>query len=237
MKFICSQNLFGFAVFEDFEPIDYTFLGIHGNGIAQKDGYIYIADYKDVLKVKYPNEVVEKIHHDGWDNIHTVFFDSDSLLVASTANNTAYRDGEVILGFPGNHYHNSLIPYGQDYYLMGLRTPKTMLIYNKKEGKVEKEIHLPFLNNMHSPTHYKDDLFLVSDGDGVVLFNEEGKPIQKSPHMNWPRGIKVVDELAYVVDRSSLYEYDVANNEISRRVENPVHRSSFGAFFDLVVIN
>ncbi len=100
---------------------------------------------------------------------------------------------------------------------------------------MEKQIRLPYLNNMHSPTHYKDDLFLVSDGDGVVLFDINGKPIKKSPHMNWPRGIKVVDELAYVVDRNTLYEWDVENNVITRSVHNTIQEGLFGAFFDMVI--
>lgn len=232
---ICSQNLYGLVYFEDFEPIDYLFLGIHGNGIAEKEDVIWVADYKDVLLFrKGDHKIIGKLSEKGYDNIHTLSFDGANLLVASTGNNTAFVNSDILLEFPQNHYLNSLIPW-ENKYLIGLRNPKVMLIYDKKEQKVEKEVHLPFLNNMHSPTHYKDDLFLVSDGDGVVLFNMEGKVIRKSPPMNWPRGIKVVDELAYVVDRNCLYEYDVENNYIVRKAENPIRKAVFGAFFDLVI--
>jgi len=234
MKFLCSQNLYGIVEFEDFEPVNYIRLNIHGNGIATKDDYIYIADYESIIKIKN-GKITERIHKDGWANIHTLFFDGDSMLISSTENNTAFRDGDIILKFPMDHYHNSIIPYGE-YYIIGLRGPKAVLLYNKKDNKVERAIRLPFLNNMHSPTHYKDDKFLVSDGDGVVMFDIDGKFISKSPHMNWPRGIKVVDEYAYVVDRNRLYEYDIEHNTIIRSALNPVEQSLFGAFFDVVVM-
>ncbi|MEM3862422.1 MAG: hypothetical protein QXV17_06580 [Candidatus Micrarchaeaceae archaeon] len=231
---ICSQNLYGLVFFDDFEPVNYFFTGTHANGIAYKDGYIYLADYNSIQKIK-DFKIVETINGKGWDNIHTLFFDGNDMLIASTSNNRAYRNEELILQFPQDHYHNSLIPYDGGY-VIGLRNPKVVLLYDKKEGKVVKEIRLPFLHNMHSATHYKDDIFLVSDGDGVVEFDIDGKPIKKSPHMNWPRGIKVVDEYAYVVDRNMLYEWDVENNVITRQVRNPIQESLFGAFFDLVIV-
>lgn len=234
MKFYCSQNLFGIVVFEDFEPVDYTALNIHGNGIAEKDGDLYIADYESIVRL-HDSKPVETVHKDGWANIHTLFFDGSDMLVSSTENNTAFKNGEVILKFPQDHYHNSLIPW-DEYYIIGLRGPKVMLLYNKKTEKVEKEIKMPFLSNMHSPTHYRDDLFLVSDADGVVVVDIDGRMIKKSPRMDWARGIKVVNGMAYVVDRNKLYEYDPENNVIVRSVENPIEQSLFGAFFDVVVM-
>ena len=247
MKLIVSQNLLGYVEFTELGVSNVKRMDILANGIARHGNDLYIADWSDIYNVT----TGEKIHVEGYSNIHTVNVYRNQLLVSSTENDRVFLGKEEIFkpsdfGFKGFQYVNAAIPYTDSLILIGMRNPKIMLIFDVDKRKIERAIRLPYLNNMHHPTPYFDDMFLVSDGDGVVLFDMNGRPIIKSQQMKWPRGIKVVDKYnVYIADRDSVYLWNPVQNRIVRKWHGPytVYQDrkvnndvvTAGAFFDLIV--
>jgi len=247
----CSQNLFGIVQFDEYGVKNTLRLDILSNGLEMKNNEFYLADWSSVMKVDKSGKIIEMIKGEGWDNIHTVRKFRDQLLIASTGNDKVFLGNEIIFepknyGFRGFTYVNSAIPYTKSEILIEMRNLRTMIIFDIDRRKIERTVTLPFLNNMHNATPYYDDLFLVSDGDGIVLFDLEGRPVVKSEKMNWNRGIFVRDRYhVYTVDRNSVYEWNPVNNRVIRRWHGPytVYQDvkvkdevvTAGAFFDVVV--
>ena len=252
MKSFISQNLFGVIAVDNWCVTDFYRHGVLSNGIAfDGNGGLLLGDWSRILRLDAGGRYTSTVEHAGYDNIHTINLFKGDILVASTGNDRVFLGGECIF-IPKEHgwkdftYVNSAYPYHDDIILISLRHKHAVVFYDTGKRKVEKVLVLPFLHNQHHPVPYMDDLFLVSDGNGIVVFNAEGRFIQKSPPLNWPRGIKVLGRTkVIVVDRRCIYEYNPVVNRFTRRVETPVPPPTEmkiggevvtgGALFDLVV--
>ena len=250
---LCSQNLYGAVEFDRYGVRRTIKLDALANGMTMgNNGLLYLGDWSSIFVVDpSTGSVVDNVKGDGWDNIHTIRIFRDELLVASTGDDRAYLGKKVIFDPRKNidaksfTYLNSAIPLDDSRVVIGMRNLRLVVIYDVDHDKIDASVRLPFLNNMHHVTPYYDELFLVSDGDGVVLFDLNGRPYIKSPGMNWPRGIAVVDRRnVYVVDRNTLYLWNPVANRIERAWRSPlgifktmpVHNEQVvaGAFFDVI---
>lgn len=223
------------------------------NGIAIDDsGEVWLGDWQDILHIDAgAGTVVERVHIPGIDNVHTLNFFRGLPLIASTGNDSVFLGKECIfrprdMGLDGHAYVNAAIPFTEDSVIISLRARKLAVIFNVEQRKVEKTIQLPFLHNQHHPTPYMDNLFLVSDGDGLVIFDDEGRPVQKSPRLDWPRGIKVISRTkVWAVDRHGIVEYNPVINRFTKRILSPLPKPNemkagneniqAAALFDLVI--
>ena len=245
-----SQNLYGIIVIDRNAVVDTWKLDILCNGIATDGKHIYLGDWSAILKLSMTGEPIDSIQVPGYDNIHTVNLWRDELLVSSTSNDSVYLGKERIFnskeqGFKTFTYVNSAIPFRDATILISQRNPKNVILFDVDKRKIEKIIRLPYLHNQHHPIAYTDDLFLVSDGDGIIMFDADGKAIRKSPPMAWPRGIKVIGRTKVIcVDRSSIMVWNPVTNILNMRIETPIqkpnavakHDDIGGALFDLVVV-
>jgi hypothetical protein len=248
-----SQNLYGILCCDGSRFTDFWKLDALSNGIAfDGSGELWLGDWQDILHIdRRSGEVIEKRHVDGWDNIHTLNFFHGEPLVASTGNDSVFLGNECIfkpkdMNIRDHAYVNAAIPYKDDTIVISLRRKKLAVLFDTANRKVEKVITMPFLHNQHHPTPFMDGLFLVSDGDGIVMFNEEGKPVQKSPRMDWPRGIKVVSRTkVWAVDRHGIVQYNPVLNTFTKKIDSPLPKPiemkqgedniQASALFDLVI--
>ena len=254
MRIYCSQNLFGVLVIDNWRVTDFYRHGVLSNGIAlDGNGGLLLGDWSRILRLDSAGRHVSDMVVQGYDNLHTVNLWRGEVLAASTGNDRVFLGSECIF-IPKEHgwkdftYVNSAYPYHDDIILISLRHKHAVVFYDTGKRKVEKVLVLPFLHNQHHPVPFMEDLFLVSDGDGIVMFNEEGKFMQKSPPLNWPRGIKVLGRTKVLaVDRRGIVEYNPAVNRFMRRLDTPVppptemvrgdERVTGGALFDLVFVD
>ena len=247
---LASQNLYGIiAIDNNWKINDMWNLNVLANGIAYHDGKIYLGDWKDIIVLDTKGKLLDRISGNGYDNIHTINFFHDQLLVSSTSNDRIYLDGETLFepknaGYRKFVYLNSAILWRDSTILISARIPRHVIFFDIDKRKVERILHLPFLSNQHHPVPYMDH-FLVSDGDGIVMFDIEGKPMEKSPPMAWPRGIKVLSRTKVLcVDRQSVMEWNPVTNMINHKIDTPIdildnttgNDYTGGALFDLVVV-
>ena len=224
-----SQNLFGVLAIDNWGLSRLIHTDTLSNGIAMKDGLIYLGDWSDILKIDpLTGKVVGRIMSSGrYDNIHTINFYGDKLLITSTGNDRIYLDDEIIFspkdyGYKQFIYLNSAVHWHDSIIIISARLPKHVILFDVDTKKVIKTFDLSRrIHNQHHPIPF-NDMFAVSDGDGILLFNEQ-KPVQKSPPLAWPRGIKQYDEDNIIgVDRKGVFMYNVPKNAITHRYDSPI---------------
>jgi hypothetical protein len=249
----CSQNLYGILLSDGNRFTNFWKLDALSNGIAlDGSGELWLGDWQDILHIdRRTGALIERVHIPGVDNIHTLNFYDGQPLIASTGNDSVFLGKECIfrprdMGIREHAYVNAAIPFTDGRIVISLRVKRLAVIFNVAERKVEKAIRLPFLHNQHHPTPFMGNMFLVSDGDGIIMFDEEGKFIQKSPRMDWPRGMKVMSRTkVWAVDRHGIVEYNPVLNRFMKRILSPLPKPiemkegenniQAAAFFDLVV--
>jgi len=246
---LASQNLYGIIAMDGHRITDTIRKDVLANGIAYHNGHVYLGDWSSIFEMDTGWNVINRIAADGYDNIHTINFYKDRLLVASTGNDRIYLDNEIIFeprnfGYKKFIYLNAAVHWQDSTIIISARLPKHVIFYDVDARKIQRILALPYLRNQHHPTPYLDH-FLVSDGDGIVMFDIDGKPVLKSPPMQWPRGIRVINRTkVYCVDRNSIMEWNPVTNTINRKIESPIRISADagkdedngGALFDIINI-
>jgi hypothetical protein len=242
---LASQNLYGILASDGQRITDTIKHDVLANGIAY-NGHVYLGNWSSILETDANGKILNTISDNGYDNIHTINFYNGQMLVSSTGNDRIYLDKEIIFeprtfGYRKFIYLNSAVHWQDATILISARLPRQVIFFDVDKRKIERILTLPYLSNQHHPTPYLDK-FLVSDGDGIVMFDIDGRPLKKSPAMSWPRGIKVVSRTeVWCVDRNSIMQWNPVTNRINRRIESPIRISGSegngGALFDLVIIN
>ena len=82
---LASQNLYGIISIDNWKIADTWSYNTLSNGIAYNDGRIYLSDWNDILVIDMKGKILDRISGYGYDNIHTINFFWEQLLVSSTS--------------------------------------------------------------------------------------------------------------------------------------------------------
>lgn len=231
MRLLASQNLFGYWESDGTRVTRLHPVPVLANGLCAEDGRVYLGDWSDVRVLDRDGQTAEVLHTKA-QNCHTLRRLDGRLLIASTSNSSlvwgdevVFRPGEFGLAPqpPHGFYLNAAIPWRDDEVLLGLRSHRAVVFFDVVARKIRRAVALPFLRNLHHPTPFGADLFLVSDDASVVMFDQTGRPVLRSPEVRWPRGIWVESRTrVWVADRRGIVRWNPQTNALERRVDSPL---------------